>query len=227
VQGFTCATMYIVDPILDKGETRKRPRLSSPPADLQAQVAASLSQDISACKAFLEACSEHVRDVEDSARKAVVEACRVAAEVASKSRDNPFAEEFEAEWSGPLPKLLRELVDGDKWNTIERSAAGRASTSELSKRVQTILAAYETAVCHIEIQEQVRQWVAEDVEAFHEYLRDTTDPSSSRDVDMGEVSRKGVVLALKIALERLHSDGDFVGFLEEVSAKMQRNTFLL
>lgn len=196
-------------------------RLGSEPSDLdmEGKIAASLKGDIAEFTAHLSNCGGDVVDVEDTARKAVVEAWKVAHEhiqefVKDKRRGNPF-DGFKDKWFGPLPQLLRDMVNGPEvGDGVSGGAAGR-DAAELGEQVKIMMSSYETAVKGLMIEEEVRSWLADDLSTFEKFLRDTLDPESGEDVDIHDVARKGIVEALDMALKTWDEDGDLAAFHEQ------------
>jgi len=191
---------------------------------LEARVEASLKGDIADLKGHLDASEANVPDLEDAARKAVVEAWKVADEhlqeyITQKRDGGPF-DGFEDElWAGPLPSLLREIVDESK----SAGSGSEPSAEELHRQVKRIMAAYESAVAALVVQEEVQSWVAGDLQAFETFLRETVDDGSGA-VDVADIARKGVVEALDMARKTWDDDGDFEGFYEQATTNPRPQT---
>ncbi len=203
----------------DAGEAvgGRQSRGGSTEKGLEGRVEASLKGDIEDFKGHLDACDADVADLEDAARKAVVEAWKVADEhlkeyITQKRDGGPF-DGFEDElWAGPLPSLLREIVDESK----SGGGGSGSSAEELQRQVKRGMGAYESAVAALVVQEEVQGWVAGDLQAFETFLRETVDDGSGA-VDVVDVARKGVVEALDMARKTWDDDGDFEGFFEQAT----------
>jgi hypothetical protein len=187
--------------------------------ELEKRIAASLKRDIADFVTYLNDCDDDVADVDDTAQKAVVEAWKVADEhlqdfIKEKRRGNPF-NGFQDSWCGPLPQLLRDLVNDTDIGGGTSGGEAEIDAVELGKQVKMTMSSYENAVASLVIDSEVKGWVADDLSAFENFLRDTLDPEGGEDVNIADVARKGIVEALDMALKTWDDDGDFAAFHEQ------------
>jgi hypothetical protein len=113
-------------------------------------------------------------DLEDTARKGIVEAFNVALELVVDSTGasvvaagaNPWQGLMD-NWEGPLPQGLADMVQRGRWDE---------DVTGVREEVKTCKRLYEEEINARVLREQVAAWVQGDRDAFEAFLRETVEP---------------------------------------------------